>query len=290
MFDRGLHYMNLDLIFARDGLLPIAAHAYTVSGILPQECDTFDSPEFSSSFGFEEKGRITVDPDTCKQVWFELREQGNVHSQKASNMLATVMADSHVFGFVAAGKDRTVVSFRGTHFLSEWLGDAELALVEYRFRSAAGLVHIGFQAIYETLRKSLITVLSQLRSNPLSLIIVGHSLGAALATLCALDPEVAKLSNGAIQAVTFASPRVGDTDFKKAFAKNVTDCLRIANRSDLVPNLPFEFPFPYRHVGQAAIINGGFTPDLGEAHGLCAGYIRGLNRVIAEPVELQALD
>jgi hypothetical protein len=49
-------------------------------------------------------------------------------------------------------------------------------------------------------------------------------------------------------------------------------------------------PISYRHVGQAAIIDGGFTLDLGEAHGLCAGYIRGLNRVIAEPVELQTLD
>jgi predicted lipase len=277
--------MDLDLIFARDVLLPIAAHAYTVSGILPGECDTFDS----SKFDYKDKGRIEVDPDTCTEVWARL-QQPDIHSQKASDMLAAVMADSHVFGFVAVGKNQTVVSFRGTHFPSEWLEDAELALVEYRFRSEAGSAHIGFQAIYETLRKSVIEVLSQLGNNPLPLIIVGHSLGAALATLCALDSRVAELSNGPIQLVTFASPRVGDIGFSGAFEKNVKDCLRIANRSDLVPNLPLPLPFPYRHVGQAAIINGGLTLDLVAAHGLCAGYIRGLNRTIAEPVILQTLD
>jgi triacylglycerol lipase len=280
--------MDLDPIFPRDGLLPIAAHAYTVSGILPGECDTFDSPAFSSKFDYKDKGKIEVDPATCRDVWRQLEEQFPVHGQKANEMMAAVMADSHVFGFVAGGEKETVVSFRGTHFLSEWLGDAELALVDYRFRSEAGSVHIGFQAIYETLRKSLQKVLSQLGGDRLPLIIVGHSLGAALATLCALDSEVANLSNGQIRTVTFASPRVGDTLFRDAFTKNVKDCLRIANWIDLVPQLPL--PISYCHVGQAAIIDGGFTPNLGEAHGLGAGYIRGLNRVIAKPVKLQMLD
>jgi hypothetical protein len=40
---------------------------------------------------------------------------------------------------------------------------------------------------------------------------VGSDLGAALATLCALDSEIAQFSNGQIEVVTFASPRVGDT-------------------------------------------------------------------------------
>lgn len=286
----GLLFMNLDLTFARDGLLPIEAHSYTVSG-LPEGCDTFDSPEYSSEFDFRLIGKIQVDPATCQKVWTELQARGDIQSQKASEMVSAVMADSHVFGFVAAGKNQAVVSFRGTHFLSEWLKDVELALVTYRFRSESGLAHVGFQAIYETLRQSLFKVLSQLGETPLPLLIVGHSLGGALATVCALDSEVAKLSsNGEIQAVTFASPRVGDTQFRDEFNKTVTSCLRIANRRDLVPNLPFDFPFAYRHVGQAAVIDGGFTLDFGEAHDLCTGYLRGLNRLIAEPVELRMSD
>jgi triacylglycerol lipase len=285
----GLLFMNLDLIFARDGLLPLEAHSYTVSG-LPEGCDTFNSPEYFSKFDYREKGKIEVDPATCQKVWTELQARGDLQSQKANEILANVMADSHVFGFVAAGNDQAIVSFRGTHFLSEWLRDVELALVTYRFRSSAGLAHIGFQAIYETLRQSLFKVLSQLGPNPLPILVVGHSLGGALATLCALDSEVANLSNGTIQAVTFASPRVGDTQFRDQFNKIVSPCLRIANRWDTVPNLPFDFPFAYRHVGQAAVIDGGFTLDLGEAHDLCSGYLRGLNRLIARPVELRMID
>lgn len=37
--------MNLDLIFARGGLLPLEAHSYTVSD-LREGCDTFNSPEY----------------------------------------------------------------------------------------------------------------------------------------------------------------------------------------------------------------------------------------------------
>ena len=98
--------MDLDLIFARDGLLPIAAHAYTVSGILPGACDTFDSPEFSSEFDYKDKGRIEVDPETCREVWHQLQQRRDVHSGKAGDMLTAVMADSHVFGFVAVGESQ----------------------------------------------------------------------------------------------------------------------------------------------------------------------------------------
>src|SRR5258706_11439610 len=115
--------MDLDPIFPRDGLLPIAAHAYTVSGIDPGECDTFDSPEFSSKFDYKEKDKIEVDPATCRDVWLELKGQGDVHSQKASEMLTAVMADSHVFGFVAAGKEKGGVFFFGSHFFFPWVGE-----------------------------------------------------------------------------------------------------------------------------------------------------------------------
>ena len=125
--------MNLDLIFARDGLLPLEAHSYTVSG-LPEGCDTFNSPEYSSKFDYREKGKIEVDPATCQKVWTESQARGDLQSQKANEMLAAVMADSHVFGFVAAGKNQAIVSFRGTHFLSEWLRDVELTLVDTLYK------------------------------------------------------------------------------------------------------------------------------------------------------------
>src|SRR5262249_47736483 len=155
-----------------------------------------------------------------------------------------------------------------------------------RFRANAGLVHMGFQAIYETIEQSIVRLV---QGQPTTVTLVGHSLGAALATLCALDDAVAVATDGRAPARVFpiASPRVGDDDFARTFDTSLSECIRIVNKPDLVPHLPL--PVGYRHVRTAAVINSGLTLDLAFAHGLCEGYTRGLNRTIVEPAEELAL-
>jgi hypothetical protein len=267
--------MSFDPKFTRDVLLPVAVHAYTIAG-LPRPCESLDDT-------FHVLGTIDVDPETCRQVWLELANQTRmsdhpVEAARASDMLTAVMADSHIFGFVATKEQETFVSFRGTHFLSEWLDDADLPLVAFRFRSNAGDVHMGFQAVYETIRKSILALLARAGAGPLT--IVGHSLGAALATLCALDAGIGRPA----RVCPIASPRVGDGRFRDLFNQTQPDCVRVVNKPDIVPHVPL--PIGYRHVGSAAVVNSGPTLDLVFAHGLCEGYLRGLNRTIATPATL----
>ncbi|KAK0224462.1 Alpha/Beta hydrolase protein [Armillaria nabsnona] len=112
------------------------------------------------------------------------------------------------------------------------------------FPSAAGKdieVHSGF---LETFSRTASTVLATVQSALTStgaetLVLTGHSLGAALATLDALMFKDA-LTNISIQTTTFGSPRVGN----QAFADFVDASLssggfaRITNKADPVPHLP----------------------------------------------------
>jgi triacylglycerol lipase len=78
-----------------------------------------------------------------------------------------------------------------------------------------------------------------------SVTITGHSLGAALATLLALD--LSAHSKFPLKVYTLASPRVGDLTFHNVFDTTILNAFRVVNRLDIVPKTP---PPPlYIHVG-----------------------------------------
>lgn len=89
-------------------------------------------------------------------------------------------------------------------------------------------VHAGFKDAYEAVRDKLHALID---ARPGPLVITGHSLGAALATLAASD-----FKNRAPKLVTFGSPRVGDAAFASLFAgQQVT---RYVDCADIVPRVP----------------------------------------------------
>lgn len=114
-----------------------------------------------------------------------------------------------------------------------------------------GRVHSGFaQAYCGQPPGSNLSLREQVRewlaaAQPQRVILTGHSLGAALATLCAADNPAAEL-------VTFGSPRVGDAAFCAAFAgrrvRRYQDC------ADLVARIP-PANLGFGHVGELHYIN-----------------------------------
>ena len=79
--------------------------------------------------------------------------------------------------------------------------------------------------------------------------VVGHSLGAALATLFVMENDL-KGKFDVVSLCTFASPRVGNTEFVHLFNKLAINSWRIVNTSDVVPKLPPHLPIvlDYGHV------------------------------------------
>jgi hypothetical protein len=87
-------------------------------------------------------------------------------------------------------------------------------------------------------------------------VVVGHSLGAALATLFVMEND-AKRKFDVTSLCTFASPRVGNMEFVHLFNKLPIDSWRIVNTRDVVPKLPLSVPIvlDYGHVDVAYPFN-----------------------------------
>ena len=83
-----------------------------------------------------------------------------------------------------------------------------------------GNVHQGFLNAYLKLQPKLMGFLSNRfsKSSTGNVIITGHSLGASLATLAAYD-LANKFPTISYKLINFGSPRVGDSNFKKAFER-----------------------------------------------------------------------
>jgi triacylglycerol lipase len=159
--------------------------------------------------------------------------------------------DTHVT--VTRYDDCTVLAFRGTRDLANWLTDAEF----FRASIPAGQVHRGFLAAANSVLPLIKAALpppqaSSPKPQAVPLILTGHSLGGALAVLCGyfLAEE-----NYPIHSVyTFGQPRVGNA----AFARHYSELLgnrtcRVINQNDLVPRLP-GWLLGYRHAGQAQFL------------------------------------
>ena len=88
--------------------------------------------------------------------------------------------------------------------------------------------------------------LSAWRGGPISLLVVGHSLGGALATLAALDLCYSHY-NQALGLISMGAPRVGFSDFTNDFEERMEKrYVRVMYQNDLVTQVPTS---PYKHPG-----------------------------------------
>jgi triacylglycerol lipase len=247
-----------DPAFALAYMLPFAEAAYDVAArktpLIPP--------------GYSVKSTIVADPRRIAQVMASVP----VTHQR---MVQAMVAINPIMGFV--GRNDTtqtaIVSFRGTETPEDWLKDFDSLAVPFPDVANSGFVHQGFNAVYQTIRDSVIAGVHAVKAGATSMWITGHSLGGALALVAALDFGKSAVPPLVSQRYTFAGPRVGDDTFKNIFDTTIPLCYRVWNRWDIVPQLP---PPLFIHVGQGIEVDGGFTLDLARAHSLEDSYRAGL--------------
>ncbi|MFD0694014.1 lipase family protein [Paenibacillus sp. GCM10027628] len=178
----------------------------------------------------------------CSQTYHQFdNDDGTFIVPRNYHVSATFKAASflgveELFGFILESNDRIILAFRGTNTSSDWISDAIARQNAYPYVQDGGWVHRGFLDIYRTARKKILTSLSKLSAQK-QLYITGHSLGGALATLCAIDVALNTKFKAPI-VYTYASPRVGNPEFASRFSNLLSNRHRVYNQHDLVPQLP----------------------------------------------------
>jgi triacylglycerol lipase len=165
---------------------------------------------------------------------------------------------TEIFGFMIESDDNIVIAFRGTTSTADTISDLIARQIPYPWLYNGGQTHRGFTEIYETARMQIINVLTKCNMNK-KLIITGHSLGGALATLCALDLACnSKFSSPIVY--TYGAPRVGDPTFAAAYNQKIALSHRIVIESDLITLIPPPLFKPHGHpkIYHYLHVKGGF--------------------------------
>lgn len=164
--------------------------------------------------------------------------------------------DTHCFALV--NKNTMTLVFRGTNSIKGLVNDIKFfkKSVPYDNASPKIKVHTGFINAYKS-EKIRGNILGLMNDEIDSVRVTGHSLGGALAILCAIDLQY-NFPDRDYEVIVFGSPRVGNKAFKKSYDKRIFKTVRVKNKGDIISALPFSF-MGYRHVGAEIVLPARFA-------------------------------
>lgn len=132
------------------------------------------------------------------------------------------VADNAAFVVSSENLKLAVVSFRGTiGSVSDWINSLSITQKPcssyLRNGCDGGFLHAGFSSVFNITAAEIRTLVGRYLPLGFDIILTGHSKGAAIATIQALDiiQEFPSFTNS-IRLITFGSPRVGDPKFVSA--------------------------------------------------------------------------
>jgi len=177
-----------------------------------------------------------------------------------------------------SGKNLIVVVFRGSQEPQDWMTNFSFKDDDFKQK---GRVHRGFKQAIELFFQTIkqqdltakhlpVTVLEDCKAinEHSTIILAGHSLGGALATLAGCHLYEMGIKQENLEIYTFGAPPVGTEDFC-SYYKDKLNIYRIINENDVVPKLDKITKF--FHLGEEIIL----PSNEGEVHS-CDGYIDNL--------------
>jgi hypothetical protein len=141
------------------------------------------------------------------------------------------------------------IVYRGSDSVRNWITNLKFAKADYAYPGCADCnVHKGFYDAEQAVWPTVFTEVKRLKIlyPSYKVVATGHSLGAAIATLTALD-----LVNNGYPTIVYniGCPRIGDDNFAAYAASKITDIHRIVHDDDMVPHVPYEW-MGFHHVAR----------------------------------------
>lgn len=214
------------------------------------------SPKFSSHLA-KDVYQLTK-TDSLEQAVSALKAKyGDILTVGHQNMIKgktggpSIIKSKTAFGFVMLGKGKydkqAFILFRGTQYLADWLTNFNIGTSRSYY---AQPVHDGFSTAFKSMLPKVQDFVSGLGHDIKAVHCIGHSLGGALATICA---EWLKSSTKISPYLySFGSPRVGFHGFADKCTKNIgaQNIFRAYHKTDIVPCIPF---WPFVHTPNAGV-------------------------------------
>jgi len=152
-------------------------------------------------------------------------------------------------GFVGYQGNVGILSFRGTEIQSieNWITDLDAGHSTPYTPVPNAFVHTGFLDAWYAVKAQAMEAIKNITDtiNPVVWHFTGHSLGAAVAELAAVDLTL-EMMNVPILMYNFGAPRVGNQAFVDYYEQTIATTYRATNRRDIVPHVPYEF-MGFRH-------------------------------------------
>jgi hypothetical protein len=126
------------------------------------------------------------------------------------------------------------LAFRGSTTRCDWKINARVWLIPSALGGGAR-VHAGFSEQWSSVRERVLSELQ--KTNPTQILLTGHSLGSALATISATD-VMARFPDAQVELITFGAPRCGNAEFIDKVSARVDVFTRVVNDSDFIPWMP----------------------------------------------------
>ena len=170
--------------------------------------------------------------------------------------------DTQAFLAYDADQSLAVLAFRGTAGRRDVQTDALFDLEDPYLGDGWGRSHRGFRNALEIARPQITEALERLPAET-RIVVTGHSLGAALATLMTAHlvarPRADVNPHNVVALHTFGSPRVANDDFARRFTQETSqrriETTRVRFATDAVTRVPLDLDLPsslilsYKHVG-----------------------------------------
>ncbi len=172
-----------------------------------------------------------------------------------------IILDTLVY-IIFYNENNLYIVFKGTTSFKEVLSDIDFIQIDDSY-NIPGKMHRGFHNLIlkNNVIESIQETLEELHGSR-KIIITGHSLGAALATVF-----YAYISNTIedVELITFGSPRVGDREFSEKIKST-----RFVHGNDIITKLPI---FYYKHSEKIIRLGNSYSYNIFSDHFLQGYYI-----------------
>lgn len=140
--------MAFNKTFAVNVMYPCANSAYLVMNL--------PTPTLALPPGFVSSGLISASPQDAAPA---MAAADPDHQRLANKMVS----ESSIFGLVAwdPTSKTAIVAIRGTETIWDWIDDIDAVPVPFIAVPGAGLVHMGFQLVYEHIHSSIAGLLQR---------------------------------------------------------------------------------------------------------------------------------